>query len=439
MFVNYLVFAFFSAAASAQFKFEWKKKIAHNDGKFEMQKITCIKKGYNKEFVCFTFKSNDKIYPAINIIDSLNTIKTKFFIVQDPSSANYEIVSVVELDSNNITAVANDYTQYNDGEPVPRIATLKFKMKGGNIISASVNKIAAVNVDGIKSVKYLDYYKTNDGRIIEVVQYAFDNKSYVNVYETKASKKEVVKTFQDATGAAIWFAADDRLVLSVTTPFSFGSKKNFYEVVLLDYNDLSKTIRKYPDVRTSLDSNATDEVLEVRYNAEKNVGFVARKVRSKGNINFANWFAFNGLKKWDRNKMIGENTDVITVPGVEHPISENILYSYSWPNSGINNWVVSVDTADKQKNELVFSIDDMLGKQRKALKIGNPKKGYGQDLESAHAGIADVNAEFSSSIKFFSRENEYALYIIANLKSSGDTEAGIYLLKWSIDPSAIPL
>jgi hypothetical protein len=419
-----------TVTVNAQFNLQWEKIIGEDDSLAVFKDITCVKEIKGRELIAYTVHIHDKDYPGISSLSEDNKLATLNDLSKNRGLENFRIVDFAVDEGDTITAYCNDYNQYNDTLPVPRPAEMRFLLQPNNYFKLiDYYDEAMEKLEGVLSSTYSSIYRVSDKRILLGLAFHSANADYVNLFEIVNEEIKGMVTFPKASGIHIWWADDKEALVSTETYFSTGGN-TYYEVMVLD--STLQTVRKYPEVLDYLKPEGTDRLISIDYRPDYHLGFLNRQVFSIGKQNYLNCFLFNGYPNGFHNKMVGENENVVIGATTLHSNNNRVEATYSWSGSGVNNWVVSVDTtATGRYNQLIFSIETYTGLIKTQLRLGDSESAEMPDLDLQHDGMGALNP-FYSSVKSFSRPDE-SIYIVTHTIPGIGRRGGLNISSWKLN------
>lgn len=415
-----LVCIFFSLSAKAQLELVWKKTIPQYVNSTAGE-LTAASKVGNDEFIAYKRTVGTKVFPQVMVITASDSLVAASDLATHPALENLIVRGIAHWNGDTVIAVCDDYKR-TEGKPCPHPAEMLFRFYNNQLELVSISGIGLSSMEGITGTEVVDAFSGEEGNLKIVVHFHAPGRDYVNMYHLTGPLAGKSVTFEGAVKAKFWWSDANNVMLSTETPFSPGSSKTFYEVQILN-NNLS-VVRKYPDVRTYLDSTVTDKLVAIEYRSSYHMGFLARQVRNRSQENLLNWYGFNGYENGYRNKLIGDTTDILSAASIHLDPDREVIANGMMPGPGGNNWVVTMAPGKtKQVNSLYFSVDSYMGQEHLSLPVGND--------------VGDVIASYgSNAIRSFYRFADNTLYLVTCNPGMFGMIPEINITKWKIDPDA---
>lgn len=425
----------FFLPSSAQFALAWQKPLGLSRDTMEYHELTCTQAIDGYHFIGYQVRINDKLYPGLSFISSSDSLQRFNNFTGNPDLDGYRIISFVKSAGDTLLALCND-EETSNGRTIHSPAFMKFSFQDGKLTFLDYYNVNLSDTAGVTDVQIVDGISAGSGTYYMAVAFHKLHEQFVNLYFCRNDKVVASQSVEKAGAVKLWWGDGQNLVLSSEVPFAEGSRKKYYQIMVLDEN--LAPVRVYPETLQYLDSNASDQLVTLSYRPAYHLGMVARQVRDLAGVHRMNWFGFNGYPNGTYNKLIGEDKNLLIVENVVHPKEEQVVFNYFYPGSGLNNWVVStLHRPDLAYDNLILSIENFNG-----LELVRDTFGKATDdmIEKAalhpellkNIGTGDIDQRYPEALCFIN-DSRTELYVVYNKPKKTLERAGLYISKFTLN------
>ncbi|RYY61768.1 MAG: hypothetical protein EOO05_05245 [Chitinophagaceae bacterium] len=414
------------ARADAQFKMLWEKTIQEVNADEFPDNITGISDLDGGKFIMFQVWEGDYPFPAFAFLDKNDKLSRTQYIDID-TLTDVIMVGASRKSETQVRVMCNDYTDRGDGKPVPLPFEITLEKSAADTIFKLVScKLTSVtNLADDKSFRLsANEGDGRNGNYMSIVKTNAKNESMTFLYGVKTGETTRKTQFDGCDNARIWYADDNREVVSMETPD--GKDGYYYQIHVLDH--ALDYIKSYPHkdksvVASLMPAGTSDRLVRVSYKPAQDLGFVTRQVTNVKGQNVIGWYVFNGLSGENPVfRQVGIDGDVQASDGPVLPDNEIVITDGTLYTGKVqyDNMLVSLAINGVGfNNDLVLSVGDYLGLETSRQVV----QGYVDSAFTIVKGWANGNNQ---------------LYVVANTpKSLTNGIRGLMISKWEATEEAI--